>query len=137
MKIKTVYKRASRAEAFDKEVNKLLEEGWTLKGRYITDPKVSEYVPMLYAEFEKPDAEDMPKEAPASDPYQTTVTLEPDIEYLLQIKRGTSSLEDYLNTVIPLGVACADRFKGKMEEAVNQILYGKFIDEEEEEDAEV
>ena len=137
MKIKTVYMRDNRKSDFDNEVNQLLQEGWILKGRFLTEPKVADLVPMFYAEFEKPDAEDMPKEAPASDPEQITITLDPDIEYLLEATRGTSTLQDYLNTIIPLGVACAQRFKGKMEDAVYRILYGDFLNEEEEDDAEV
>lgn len=137
MEIKTVWIKADCAESFDREVNKLLQGGWILKKREVIAPHTEDKATMLYAEFEKPDAEDMPKEAPASDPEQITITLDPDIEYLLEATRGTSTLQDYLNTIIPLGVACAQRFKGKMENAVYQILYGDFLNEEEEDDAEV
>lgn len=133
MEIKTIWIRASRAEDFDNKVNKLLQKGWALRKRELSRPYTDDKLTMLYAELEKPDAEDMPKEAPASDPEQITITLDPDIEYLLEATRGTFTLQDYLNTLIPLGVACAQRFKGKMEDAVYQILYGDFLNEEEEE----
>lgn len=133
MEIKTIWIRADCAEDFDNKVNKLLQKGWALRKRELSRPYTDDKLTMLYAELEKPDAEDMPKEAPASDPEQITITLDPDIEYLLEATRGTSTLQDYLNTIIPLGVACAQRFKGKMEDAVYQILYGDFLNEEEEE----
>lgn len=137
MEIKTIWIRADCAEDFDNKVNKSLQNGWALRKRELSRPYTDDKMTMLYAELEKPDAEDMPKEAPASDPEQITITLDPDIEYLLEATRGTSTLQDYLNTIIPLGVACAQRFKGKMEDAVYQILYGDFLNEEEEDDAEV
>lgn len=133
MEIKTIWIRADCAEDFDNKVNKLLQKGWALRKRELSRPYTDDKLTMLYAELEKPDAEDMPKEAPASDPEQITITLDPDIEYLLEATRGTSTLQDYLNTIIPLGVACAQRFKGKMEDAVHQILYGDYLNEEEKE----
>ena len=139
MQIKTVYKRASEYyKRFDEEVNELLEQGWILKERYLTEPHTDSFVPMLYAELEKPDEEDLSKESGNEGPDkrttlapdQTLIDLDPDIEDLIEISRGTTTVQDYLNTIIPLGVACAQRFKGKMEEAVYQILYGDFLDKD-------
>lgn len=137
MEIKTVWTKANCAESFDAKVNKLLQDGWALKKREVIAPHTADKATMLYAEFVKLGPRDLVKDAPSEDPEQITITLDPDIEYLLEATRGTSTLQDYLNTIIPLGVACAQRFKGKMEDAVYQILYGDFLNEEEEDDAEV
>lgn len=137
MKIKTIWIRADFTDSFDSEVNKLLQDGWALKKREVIPPYTADKATMLYAEFVKPGAADLIKDATSEDPDQITITLDPDIEYLLEATRGTSTLQDYLNTIIPLGVACAQRFKGKMEDAVYQILYGDFLNEKEEDDAEV
>lgn len=137
MEIKTVWIKADCAESFDREVNKLLQNGWTLKKREVIAPHTEDKATMLYAEFVKLGPGDLIKDATSEDPEQITITLDPDIEYLLEATRGTSTLQDYLNTIIPLGVACAQRFKGKMEDAVYRILYGDFLNEEEEDDAEV
>ena len=137
MEIKTVWIRADFTESFDSEVNKLLQDGWALKKREVIAPHTADKSTMLYAEFVKPGAKDLIKDETSEDPEQITITLDPDIEYLLEATRGTSTLQDYMNTIIPLGVACAQRFKGKMEDAVYQILYGDFLNEEEEDDAEV
>lgn len=131
MKIKTIYIRAERVEKFDRCVNEALEDGWVLEHKRLIQETVPGTVPMLYAELTKTDEE------PAPDPEEKhrMILLEPDISYLVDIKRGTSTREDYVNTVLPHGMLVEEKFNGRVEAAINE-LFGISEQYEEETDDE-
>lgn len=123
MKIKTVYKRADFSKAFDKEVNQLIEEGWILEGRWITDPRISALEPMLYAELKMLDKEDLEEEHLPGSPDEggCRVLLEPDTAYMVEIKRGASTIDDFVNYVIPLGILAAEKYQSKIDAAISEL----------------
>lgn len=115
-------------------MNDLLKEGWILKGRYLTDPQTEALYPMLYAELEKPDEADL-KEDLLPGPTEEggyRITLEPDTAYLLQVKRGTSTMEDFANYVIPLGLLMAEKYQSKIDAAISELWQAEGLDPEEE-----
>lgn len=124
MKIKTAWISAQYAEEFDRKVNAALCDGWILKRREIFPALAAGRNSMLYAEFEKPD------KAPVPDPTEEgrRILLEPDVAYLIDIKRGMSTRDDYANMALELGMLVADKFEGKIDAAIN----GLFTFDEEE-----
>lgn len=134
MQIKTVWIRAEFPEEFDKAVNDLLSSGWKLKKREIYQSRIAERESMLYAELEKPDKEDL-KEDLLPGPTEEggyRITLEPDTAYLLQVKRGTSTMEDFANYVIPLGLVMAEKYQSKIDTAISELWQAEGLDPEEE-----
>lgn len=134
MKIKTVYKRAAFAKGFDEEVNQLLKEGWILVGRWITDPRVPDFVPMLYAELKMLDEEDHEEEDLPLSPVEggCRVLLEPDTAYMVEIKRGTLTIDDFVNYVIPLGILMAEKYQSKIDAAISELWQAEGLDLQEE-----
>lgn len=134
MKIKTVYKRDEFAESFDEKVNQLLKEGWILEGRWLTDPRVSNRVPMFYAELKMLDKEDLEEEYLPGSPDEggCRVLLEPDTAYMVDIKRGTSTIDDFVNYVIPLGILMAEKYQSKIDAAISELWQAEGLDLQEE-----
>lgn len=116
MKIKTI--TSEYCSSFDKEVNNYLREGWKLKKRTILEPIGTDRARLLYAELFKPD------EAPAPDPEEEhrRIMLEPDVAYLVEIKRGKSTRDDYVNTALELGMLVMDKWSGKVDAAINELF---------------
>ena len=123
MEIKTLWKYVQYAEEFDRKVNEALCDGWILNRREIFQPRVEEKNSMLYAELEKPDT-------PVPDPTEEgrRILLEPDVAYLIDIKRGMSTRDDFANMALEIGMLVVDKFEGKIDAAIN----GLFTFDEEE-----
>lgn len=123
MEIKTLWKSVQYAEEFDRKVNEALCDGWILNRREIFQPRVEGKNSMLYAELEKPDT-------PVPDPTEEgrRILLEPDVAYLIDIKRGMSTRDDFANMALELGMLVVDKFEGKIDAAIN----GLFTFDEEE-----
>lgn len=123
MKIKTVYRKARDSDEFDRNVNQLLEEGWILEGRWLTNPRVPDYTPMLYAELKMLEEEDHEEEYLPGSPDEggCRVLLEPDTAYMVEIKRGASTIDDFVNYVIPLGILAAEKYQSKIDAAISEL----------------
>ena len=118
-----MWKYVQYAEEFDRKVNEALCDGWILNRREIFQPRVEEKNSMLYAELEKPDT-------PVPDPTEEgrRILLEPDVAYLIDIKRGMSTRDDFANMALEIGMLVVDKFEGKIDAAIN----GLFTFDEEE-----
>lgn len=118
MEIKTIWIRADQTGYFDKEVNRALHEGWKLKTRAVLQSHNEALSTMLYAELESHE------EAPAPDPEEEhrRIMLEPDVAYLVEIKRGKSTRDDYVNTALELGMLVMDKWSGKVDAAINELF---------------
>lgn len=130
MKIKTVWIKADEAEEFDKTVNKLIANGWELRYRTLSPTRHAGVSSMLYAELEMPDEQ---TKDPAPDPEEEhrRILLEPDVAYLVEIKRGMSTRDDYVNTALELGMLVMDKCSGKIDAAINGLFDLSEPDEEE------
>ena len=130
MKIKTVWILAQYNEEFDRRVNHLLIDGWALKRREIYPSRHESMASMLYAELEMPDEQ---TKDPTPDPEEEhrRILLEPDVSYLVEIKRGMSTRDDYVNTALELGMLVMDKFSGKVDAAINGLFVLSESDEEE------
>lgn len=119
MEIKTIWNYYDYERDFDKEVNEKLSDGWILKNRRAKeDPHTDSLI--LIAELER----DNDNKALSPDPEEEhrRIMLEPDVAYLVEIKRGKSTRDDYVNTALELGMLVMDKWSGKVDAAINELF---------------
>lgn len=123
MEIKTITASRYVSGCFDAEVNKELKNGWILVERR-TETEADKGI-ILIAELAKPDE--------AEEGY---FELGQDMLDLINENRGTSSAKDFLETVIAVGIQEIKRYKERINELLDEILY-EIPEEQEAEDGEV
>lgn len=114
MEIKTLHKSISRHEEFDREINCLIKKGWNLTRRDVLRPTIDDEIIALYAELEREDEEDQ-------------IKLRPEVMEMVERCRGTSSVVDYINSALPLGIICMNKVK---REVTDMVMDGAPAEEE-------